>query len=246
MEPKRSKYDTNPLDEKVAHRAEESFESNRSGGATEDISGSTQPINRNVTETSRDANVNEAPTRRMDDKVTSYPSVFVAPPPRASTTYEAPRVTPSDIYLPPPGSPPNIYQSPAMVAFEKSGRRNVAGLGIPERWAAILPYMPFSSWLGVIIGIIELFLTPRTETRVRFHASQALALQAAIAIVTTLLTFIGLITSSRLSGATLVGIAAVVFRFVAVGKVWKGKPFVITALEGPRMWLDEKINPRNK
>lgn len=178
MEPKRSKYDTNPLDEKVAHRAEESFGSSRPGGATEDISGSTQPINRNAPETSRAANVNEAPTRRMDDKVTSYPSVFVAPPPRTSTTYEPPRVTPSDIYLPPPvAPPPNIYRSPAMVAFEKTGRRHVAGLGIPERWAAILPYLPFSPWLGVIIGIIELFLAPRTETRVRFHASQALTLQ---------------------------------------------------------------------
>ena len=243
MEPKRSKYDTNPLDEKVAHRADESFGRSGSGAATEDISGATKPINRNAPETSRAANVNEAPTRRMDDKVTSYPSVFVPPPPPTATTYAPPRVTPSDIYLPPP-APPGIYQSPALAAFEKSGRRNVAGLGIPERWASVLPYLPFSSWLGVIIGIVELFLTPRTETRVRFHASQALALQAAIAVVTTLLTFIGLITSSRLSGATLVGIAAVVFRFVAVGKVWKGKPFAITALEEPRKWLDEKIKPR--
>jgi len=244
MEPKRSKYDTNPLDENVAHRADESFGSNGSGGATEDIGGPTNPINRNAPQTSRAAGANEAPTRRMDDKVTSYPSVFVPPPPRISTTYEPPRVTPSDIYLPPPGAPPNVYQSPGLVSYEKSGRRNVAGLGIPERWAAILPYMPFSSWLGIIIAVVELFLTPRTETRVRFHASQALGLQAAIAAVTTLLTFIGLITNSKLSGATLVGVAAVVFRLVAVIKVWKGKPFVIAPLEDPRKWLDEKIKPR--
>src|SRR5437762_7444172 len=170
MEPKRSKYDTNPLDEKVAHQADESFGRTGSGAATEDIRGATNPITRNAPETSRAANQNEAPTRRMDEKVTSYPSVFVPPPPRTSTTYEPPRVTPSDIYLPPP-APGNIYHPPAMAAFEKSGRRNVTGLGIPERWATVLPYMPFSSWLGVIIGIIELFLTPRTETRVRFHAS---------------------------------------------------------------------------
>src|SRR6185503_11078236 len=244
MEPKRSKYDTNPLDENVAHRADESFGSNGSGGATEDIGGPTNPINRNAPQTSRAAGATEAPTRRMDDKVTSYPSDFVPPPPRISTTYEPPRVTPSDIYLPPPGAPPNVYQSPGLVSYEKSGRRNVAGLGIPERWAAILPYMPFSSWLGIIIAVVELFLTPRTETRVRFHASQALGLQAAIAAVTTLLTFIGLITNSKLSGATLVGVAAVVFRLVAVIKVWKGKPFVIAPLEDPRKWLDEKIKPR--
>jgi uncharacterized membrane protein len=241
MEPKRGKYDTNPLEEDVARRADESFAGNRPGAPTEDISGPTTPINQSAPVTSR-GNESEAPTRRID-QVTSYPSVFVPPPPRTQS-YEAPRVAPANIYQPPPGPPPSVYQSPALLAFEKSGHRNVAGLGIQERWATILPYMPFSSWLGVIIAFIELVLTPRTETRVRFHASQALALQAAIALVTTLLTFIGLITSSRLTGATLVGVAAVVFRFVAVGKVWKGKPFAITALEEPRKWLDEKIKPR--
>jgi uncharacterized membrane protein len=241
MEPKRSKYDTNPLDEDVAHRADESFGSNRSGAPTEDISGPTKPINRNGPQTSR-AVESEAPTRHIGDKVTSYPSVFVPPSPRTSTTYNPPRVTPSDIYLPPPGAPPNVYQPPAM-PFLKLGR-NVAGLGIPERWATILPYMPFSSWLGVIIGVIELFLTPRTETRVRFHASQALVLQIAISAVTTFLAFIGLITGNKFTGASLVGFAGFIFLWVAVIKTWKGKPFVITTIEEPRKWLDEKIKPR--
>jgi uncharacterized membrane protein len=242
MEPKRSKYDTNPLDEDVAHRADESFGSNRSGAATEDISGPTKPINRNAPQTARVASESEAPTRHIGDKVTSYPSVFVPPPPRASTTYDPPRVTPSDIYLPPPAAPPNVYRPPAM-PFLKLGR-NVAGLGIPERWATILPYMPFSSWLGVIISVIELFLTPRTETRVRFHASQALVLQVAISVVTSLLAFIGLITRSSLTGASLVRFAGFIFLLVAVIKTWKGQPFVITAIEEPRKWLDEKIKPR--
>ena len=89
MVPKRGKYDTNPLDEDVAHRADDSFGGNGSGAATEDISGSTNPINRSAAETSRAVNQNETPTRRMDEKVTSYPSVFV-PPPRTTTTYAAP------------------------------------------------------------------------------------------------------------------------------------------------------------
>jgi len=243
MKPKRGKYDTNPLDEQVAHRADESFASNRSGAATEDISGSTNPITHSAPQPSRGPSESEAPTRRMDDKVTSYPSVFVPPPPRTSTAYEAPRGTPSDIYLPPP-APGNIYQPPPVPLFTKPGLRNVQGLGIPERWATVLPYLPFSSWLGVIISLIELFLAPRTETRVRFHASQALVLQIAISAVTTLLTFIGLITNSKFTGATLLGIAGFVFLWVAVAKVWKGKPFVITAVEEPRAWLDEKIKPR--
>src|SRR6185436_1856502 len=124
MEPKRSKYDTNPLDENVAHRADESFVRNGSGAATEDISGSTKPINRSSPETSRAVNQSEAPTRHIGDKVTSYPSVFVPPPPRTSTIYEAPRVTPSDIYQPPPASSPNVYQPPPVPLFTKPGLRS--------------------------------------------------------------------------------------------------------------------------
>jgi len=243
MEPKRSKYDTNPLDEDVAHRADESFGSNRPGAATEDISGVTRPINQSAPETSR-ARESEAPTRLIDDqKVTSYPSVFVQPPARP-TSYDSPRAAAANVYQPPPASPPNIYQPPGLAAFEKSGRRSVAGLGIPERWASILPYMPFSSWLGIVIAVVELYLTPRTETRVRFHASQALVVQIALAVVTTLLTFIGLITNSKFTGASLLGIAGFIFLWVAVAKVWKGKPFTIVALEEPRKWLDENIKPR--
>jgi uncharacterized membrane protein len=242
MGPKRSKYDTNPLDENVAHRAEESFGSNHSGAATEEISGPTNPINREPPQTSRAGIENEAPTRRMDDKVTSYPSVFVPPSPRTHA-YEPPRVAPADIYQPPPGMPPSIYQSPGAPAFSRPGERSVQGLGIPERWASILPYMPFSSWLGMIAAIIELLLTPRTETRVRFHASQALILQAAITALTTFLLGVATVTG-KFAGATPFRVAAFVLMWVAVIKVWKGKPFAITAIEEPRKWLDEKIRPR--
>jgi uncharacterized membrane protein len=240
MEPKRSKYDTNPLEEEVARRADESFAAARPAASTEDISGSTTPINRSAADTTR-ANESEAPTRRID-QVTSYPSVFVPPQPRPQS-YEAPRVAPSNIYQPPPGPPPMVYQSPGLVAFEKSGCRNVVGLGIQERWAAILPYFPFSSWLGMIAAVIELLLTPRSETRIRFHASQALILQAAITALTTFLIGVAGITG-KFTGATPFRIAAFVFMCVAVVKVWKGKPFVISALEEPRKWLDEKISAR--
>jgi len=241
MEPKRSKYDTNPLDEGVAHRADESFGRKGSGAATEDISGSTNPINQSAPETSRAASQNEAPTRRMDEKVTSYPSVFVPPPPRTSTTYEAPRVTPSDIYLPPPGSPPNIYQPPAMPLLARSGLNKVEGLGMAERWALIIPYIP--AWLGIIGGFIELLLVPRSEARVRFHASQAIVLQLGMTALTMLLGGLGFITG-RWSGLGLFRGACFIFLIIAMVKVWKGKPFVIAPLEEPRRWPEEKIKPR--
>src|SRR3712207_8648565 len=44
----------------------------------------------------------------------------------------------------------------------------------PENVAMILPYLPFT--FGGIAAAIELLLVSRSETRVRFHAAQGLAL----------------------------------------------------------------------
>src|SRR5215813_5402803 len=102
MQPKRSKYDTNPLDENVADLAEESF--TRDTGSpvdpgTQEMSGvATREIGRTSNEAARNDPDGEAATRRIDD---SYPSVFV---PRNSRqqTYEPPRPVPASIYQPPP------------------------------------------------------------------------------------------------------------------------------------------------
>src|SRR5205807_10483852 len=97
MQPKRSKYDTNPLDEKVADRASESFpspgdaETVRLGGETTRIEGN---------ETSRSRSESEAPTQLIEDKVTSYPSVFVPPKPKPPPMYQSLRLEPANIYQP--------------------------------------------------------------------------------------------------------------------------------------------------
>ena len=240
MEPKRTKYDTNPLDEGVADRAHESFERKR-GGATEDIAGQTHPIARSNPETSRAQIGDEAPTRRIDDKVTSYPSIFVPPAPRPATTYEAPRVQSADIYQPPPVAPLNVYQRPPIPVTYKPGSNKVAGLGIPERWALILPYLPF--WLAIVAAVAELLLVPRTESKVRFHAAQGMALQIIITAITMLLTFAGLV-SGRWTGSGLFQLASSIFLIIGIIRVWKGKPFHVAPLDEPTKWLNEKIKPR--
>jgi uncharacterized membrane protein len=239
MEPKRSKYDTNPLDEDVAHRADKSF-GRPAGASTEDIAGATHPINRSPAETSRGSDQAEAPTRRIDDRVTSYPSIFVPPPPRPSKTYEPPRVNSADIYQPPP-LPPNIYQPPPLPAMDRLGFRTIQGLGIQERWAVLVPYLPF--WLGIVGAIVELFMVPRTETRTRFHASQGLILQLAITALSMLLGLLALITRGS-AGVGLFRFASFVFLIIAMIRVFKGKTFVVPPLDEPRKWLDEKIRPR--
>jgi uncharacterized membrane protein len=241
MEPKRTKYDTNPLDERVADRAHESFERKHTGGATEDIAGQTHPIARTAPETSRAQIANEAPTRRIDDKVTSYPSIFVPPTPRASATYEPPRVQSADIYQPPPVAPPNVYQPPPIPITYKPGSNKVAGIGIPERWALILPYLPF--WLAIVAAVAELLLVPRTESKVRFHAAQGMALQIIITGITMLLTFAGLV-SGRWTGSGLFQLVSTVFLVIAIIRVWKGKPFHVAPLDEATKFLDEKIKLR--
>src|SRR4051794_17369266 len=122
MQPKRSKYDTNPLDERVADRAGESFESNSQSAPTENIdSAQTHPIKRSASDTARVQTDDEAPTRLISDKVTSYPSVFVPPAAPTAAPYEAPRIQPADIYQPPPVAPMNVYQPPPVPVSYKPG-----------------------------------------------------------------------------------------------------------------------------
>ena len=237
MEPKRSKYDTNPLDEDVADRATDAFEPDRPAQTENVFGGPTREIRREE----HDDSESEAPTRHINDKFTAYPSIFVPPPLKPTATYEPPRVSMENIYQPPPVPPPNIYQPPPLPVYQKPGSNIVSGLGVPERWAVIFPYLPF--WLAIAAAVIELILVPRSETKVRFHAAQGLVLQVAVTAMTMLLTFAGLITG-RWSGASLFKFATFVFFIVAMVRVWKGKTFVIPPLEDLTKWVDEKIKPR--
>jgi len=240
MHPKRTKYDTNPLDERVAHRAEESFGSNRPAAPMEDFGGVTHPIARSSPDTSRAPTESEAPTRLINDKVTSYPSVFVSPPPRPSATYAPPPVDAANIYQPPPVPPPNIYQPPPL-PLARPGSHTVAGLNIPERWANMLPYTP--AYIGLVIAMIELVLVPRSETYSRFLAAQGLALHIAILIGTGLFAILGLATRSGV-GSGIFRFAAFIFLIVSMVRAWKGRPHHIAPLDDATKWLDEKIKPR--
>jgi uncharacterized membrane protein len=238
MKPKRSKYDTNPLDDKVADRAEQSW-----GPPTEQVGGETRDIGRGPQQASAGNAESEAPTRRIDNEfVTSYPSVFVPPTHRQPDVYQPPRVTPEDIYQPPPMAPPSVYQRPpSPVRSQRPGSRNVAGLGIPEKWANLLPYAPFH--IGAVAAVMELLLVPRSESRARFHAAQGLALQLAILVFSGVFQFVNLISGSSI-GSRLFGTAATVFLIISMVRVWRGKPHHIAPLDQATKWFEEKINPR--
>jgi uncharacterized membrane protein len=236
MTEKRSKYDTDPLDPEFVRRTEEN------------LWGATRPQRPEYTEPLAPPSVTEEPTRRFDEQpADSYPSVFVPPayqPPRAPqaqpfTTFAGQHQPPATTSAPTPGpaSPypgQHAWQGPAPTS------RPVARLGIPEKFAVILPYFP--AYIGLVAAIIELAMVPREEKRVRFHAAQGLALHLAILAVSMLFKFVALASGSGFGGA-IFGAAAFIFLIVSIFRVWHGKPHHIAPLDEPARWLGEKIAP---
>lgn len=242
MSEKRSKYDTDPLDPDFARRTEE-----MSGGATgiiedaptEHLSGATRPM-----QPSDQARLNpegEAPTRLIDEKLAQpYQSVFVPPvyqPPRQSTfgQQQPPQNFAPQGYAPPPNHPQHGYAPPAVK------ERNVAGLGIPEKFACALPYAPFK--IGLVVAIIELLITPRAEGRTRFHAAQGLALQLGILVVQIALSVFSNFSGGNFGGF-LFGVAAFIFLIYSLVRVWRGDAYRIVPLEDAVRWLDTQLDPK--
>ena len=224
MEPKKSKYDTNPLDPDFVKNAEGGRDN--SGPETQEVKGATREIGSSANENARRNIYSEAPTRRYDNvnPEAPYPSIFVPP------TYSQPAP-----YQPPPPPYRPFEQRPT--------HRTVAGIGLPEKWAMVLPYAP--AYLGLVVALIELFLVPRKEPRVRFHAAQALALHLVIIVVQTFLGVIGAITDNRFGGS-LFGAAATVFLIISMVRIWKGKPHHIAPLADLTQWFNGHIDPKNK
>lgn len=229
METKKTKYDTNPLDPDVARKTGEVWgEGNEGGGGapTQQVSGVTREVGSVPKENTRGNVYSEAPTRRYDNPPleTPYPSVFVPP------TYSPPAQYPAGMHP---------YQSPVS---PRPTSRTVLGIGLPEKWAVMLPYAPY---IGLVVALLELFLVPRKEMKVRFHASQGLALHIALLIVQTIFSVIGTISNTSLGGS-LFKAASMVFLIISMVRVWRGEPHQIEPLSEPAQWFNEHIEPRSK
>jgi len=107
----------------------------------------------------------------------------------------------------------------------------------------MLAYVP--GYVGLVVGLIELFLVPRREGKVRFHASQAVALHIALLIAQTLFGAINLLTGSS-AGGSLFKLAAFIFLIISMIRVWKGEPHQIPPLAEPAQWFNQHIEPRNR
>lgn len=206
-EKKKTKYDTNPLEEDYARRADVEWGEAR---PVEPLPQKEEPWPA------------EAPTKRYDSSIpVSYPSINV-----------------------PPSYPPKVMGATAEmkpVATAPSSTRTVPGLGLPENITLALPYTPF--FIGAVAGALELFLTPRSEPRARFHAAQGLALQLLVIALKTILNIVENITGTSAGGKILWSATTVLF-IIAMVRVWKGESVHIAAVDGMTDWLNERIDPQ--
>jgi uncharacterized membrane protein len=240
VETKKSKYDTNPLDPEVERKAEEAW-GDDGGANTQQVGGATRQVGDqppswtsmprpNADESARQNVYSEAPTRRYDNPPLEapYPSVFIPPPPYAP---------PAQYQHQPP--PQSAYQSPIGASYPE---RPVAGIGIAEKWALMMAYAPY---VGIVVALLELFLVPRKEVKVRYHASQALALHIAFLAISTIFKFIGIVGGGEF-GQVVFNIASTVFLVISMIRVWRGEPHAIAPLGEPAKWFNEHIEPRNQ
>ncbi|HEY0319528.1 MAG TPA: hypothetical protein VGC66_01005 [Pyrinomonadaceae bacterium] len=249
MEQKKNKYDTNPLDPDVARRTDDVWNDTRSPndapGEAEDVWGAKRANDRTPQQQAHEDFGGEAPTRRYDTPKmpASYPSVFVPP------VYEPPSAqgAASGIHSGASSSPPT--QGGAAAPFNQPPTsRSVANINLPENVVLMLPYLPFP-YIGAVVAALLLFLVPRGETRVRFHASQGLALHLLVVAVSILTGMVDNFLSGppgvmlKIASAGF-SVLAFIFFIVSMIRVYKGEPHVVTPVADLARWLNEKIEPR--
>lgn len=124
----------------------------------------------------------------------------------------------------------------------ETSKRKVAKIGLPENILTALPYVPF--YIGLIAGLIILFTTPKSETKVRFHAAQGLAAHLAILIISAILRGIDRVTDFADFGLAIFNFVTMVMLIIFAVKAWQGKPIHIESVEDLTDWLEDKIKPK--
>ena len=125
--------------------------------------------------------------------------------------------------------------------MNRSSSRKVEKVGLPENVLTAVPYIPW--YLGMVAGLLILFLVPKSEAKVRFHAAQGLAAHIGILIVTTILGIIGNITEIAEVGNIIFQIVTSIMLIIFAVKAWKGKPVHIESVDSLTEWLEDKIKP---
>jgi uncharacterized membrane protein len=135
--------------------------------------------------------------------------------------------------------PPAVYQTNRFMESNQPINRKVEKVGLPENVLIALPYLPWG--IGLVAGLIELLIVPRSEPKVRFHAAQGLALHIGVWLITAILGFAGLASNWADFGNGLFQLIMMVCSFYWAYKAYQGKPIHIEAVDDLTNWLEEKI-----
>lgn len=162
-------------------------------------------------------------------------------PPPAPTEEQTRRFAVADVPYSPPFDGQNV-PAPYQAAPVAAADRKVDKVGLPENVLTAAPYIPW--YIGLIAGLLILFLVPKSEAKVRFHAAQGLAAHIGILIVTTILGVIGEVTDLANIGNLIFTLVTSIMLVVFAIKAWQGKPVHIESVDDLTNWLEDKISPR--
>lgn len=136
---------------------------------------------------------------------------------------------------------PLVAAQSDLAAINQAISRKVEKLGLPENLMIAAPYIPW--YIGLAAGLVLLFITPKTEAKVRFHAAQGLAAHIGVIIVTTILAMIGRITDIADAANVIFTLVTSIMLVVFAVKAYRGKPVHIESVENMTNWLEDKISP---
>ena len=122
---------------------------------------------------------------------------------------------------------------------DQSISRKVDKVSLPENVLTALPYIPW--YIGLVAAVLLLLFVPKSETKVRFHAAQGLAVHIGILIVTSILSIIGNVTGVARAGNIIFQVAMTVMLIIWAIKAWKGKPVHVETVDSLTNWLEEKV-----
>jgi len=212
-----NKYDTNPLDPQFPEKV-------KAASAAGDASTREIPVTGGETRRFPESMPTEEQTRRFaEPEVSAYGNPYVS-------TFNGQYV-------------PNQYHPRGLANVNSSSRRKVDSVGLPENMLIAAPYIPW--YIGLVAGLLILFLVPKSENKVRFHAAQGLAVHIGILIVTSILAAVGNIAGLANLGSLLFGLVTSIMLVVWAIKAWRGKPVHIETVDSLTNWLEEKISPRS-
>lgn len=205
----------------------------------------TNPLDPDFPEKIKAAAEAEVKTQVLSETGAAETRQFAKGAPTASTEQETRRFFPADAeaYSQPYDGQfvPANYNATNLTATTDATPRKIEPFGIPEHIVIAASYVPW--FIGMVAGALILFLVPKSETKVRFHAAQGLAAHVGILAVTTILGIVDNVTDIADIANFIFTLVTSIMLVVFAIKAWQGKPVHIESVEGLTNWLEDKISP---